>query len=43
MTQHALAEQTQEDEHTLRSLGRFVGLFALFSALLAVGVAIFAP
>jgi hypothetical protein len=43
MTQHVLTEQTQDDEHTLRSLGRFVGLFAAFSILLALGVAFFAP
>ena len=43
MTEHILAEHKQEDSHTMRSLGRFIGLFALFSILLAVGVSIFAP
>jgi hypothetical protein len=43
MTQHALTEQTQEDEHTMRSLLRFVGLFAVFSVFLALGVAFFSP
>ena len=43
MTEHILAQHEEEDSHTMRSLGRFVGLFALFSVLLAVGVSIFSP
>jgi hypothetical protein len=43
MTEHILAEHEQEDSHTMRSLGRFIALFATFSILLAVGVSIFAP
>ncbi len=43
MTEHLLAEHTEEDFHTMRSLRRFVGLFMVFSLLLGVGVAIFAP
>ena len=43
MTEHTLAKHEQEDSHTMRSLGRFIGIFALCSFLLAVGVSIFAP
>jgi hypothetical protein len=43
MTEHILAEQELEDSQTMRSLGRFIGVFALFAALLAVGVTIFTP
>jgi hypothetical protein len=43
VTEHMFAEQAQEDTETMRSLGRFVGLFAAFTLLLALGVAFFAP
>lgn len=43
MTQHVLAEHTEEDTQTMRSLRRFVGMFVVFSLLLGMGVAIFAP
>ena len=43
MTQHGLAEQTQEDHDTMRSLGLFVGYFAAFAIVLALGVTFFAP
>lgn len=43
MTDHILAEHEEEDSHTVRSLGRFIGLFAVFTVLLAVGVSIFSP
>ena len=43
MTQHLLHEHDIEDHQTLRSLGLFVGYFAAFAVLLAIGVSIFAP
>lgn len=43
MTEHLIPEHEQEDTHTMRSLRRFIGIFALCSFLLAVGVSIFAP
>jgi len=43
MTQHAMVEDTQEDIDTMRNLRNFVGLFIAFSALMALGVAFFAP
>ena len=43
MTEHILDEHTEEDSHTMRSLGWFIGLFAVCSALLAIGVSILAP
>ena len=43
MTQHILSEDTQEDVNTMRNLRRFIGVFVVFSVLMAVGVAIFAP
>jgi len=43
MTQHLMHEHEMEDSQTLRSLGLFVGYFATFAVLLALGVSIFAP
>lgn len=43
MTQHLRMEDTQEDVRTFKHLGMFIGLFAGFAVLLAVGVMIFAP
>ncbi len=43
MTQHLMAEDTQEDLRTLKQLGVFVAMFAGFSLCLALGVAVFAP
>ena len=42
MTQHILAEHTYEDERTMKSLGRFIGIFAGFALVLALGVTFFA-
>lgn len=43
MTQHLTVEDTQEDIRAMKNLRNFVGLFAVFAFLLAVGVTIFAP
>ena len=43
MTQHAVMQDTQADIEAMKNLRNFVGLFVVFAALLAVGVAIFAP
>ena len=43
MTQHLRMEDTQEDIRTFKHLGLFVGLFAAFAVMLALGVTIFAP
>ena len=43
MTQHILAEDAAADSRAMRNLLTFVGGFVVFAALLAVGVAIFAP
>ena len=43
MTQHVLAEDTEKDIQTMKNLRNFVLGFAAFAALLAVGVAYFAP
>jgi hypothetical protein len=43
MTQHILEADTQQDIETMKSLRNFVLCFAGFAAVLAVGVAIFAP
>jgi hypothetical protein len=38
-----MAEDTREDEQTMRNLRRFVGMFVVFSIAMALGVTIFAP
>ena len=38
MTQHVMTEHTEEDIRTMKSLGKFVGLFAAFALCLALGV-----
>ncbi len=38
MTQHVLTEHTAEDAETMKSLGKFIGLFAAFALCLALGV-----
>ncbi len=43
MTQHTLAEDTQEDEDTMRNLRRFIGIFVAFSVLMALSVTVFFP
>ena len=43
VTQHILAEDTEADTRTMKSLRNFILAFAGFSAALAIGVAIFAP
>ena len=43
MTHHMTAEDTDADIRTLKNLRNFVGMFAVFSLLLALGVTIFAP
>lgn len=43
MTEHVMPEDFEEDQRVMRSLGKFVGAFAVFTALLAIGVALFAP
>lgn len=43
MTQHLLAEQTDEDVRTMRNLRIFIGGFVVVTVFLALGVSIFAP
>ena len=43
MTQHILAEDTEQDIQTMKNLRNFVLCFMGFAVILAVGVAIFAP
>lgn len=43
MTQHILAEDTEADIETMKSLRKFILVFLGFSVALAIGVAIFAP
>jgi len=43
VTQHVLAEQTEEDIHTLKNLRNFIGGFIIVTICLALGVSIFAP
>ena len=43
MTQHILAEHTEEDARTMRNLRNFVLCFMGFAVVLALGVATFAP
>jgi hypothetical protein len=43
VTQHILAEHTEEDITTMRNLRNFVGGFMLFSIVMALGVVIFTP
>jgi hypothetical protein len=43
VTQHILAEDTEADAHTMKSLRNFILVFLGFSVALAIGVAVFAP
>lgn len=43
MTQHALMEDTQADIQTMKNLRNFVVGFMVFTALIALGVTLFAP
>ena len=43
MTQHYLAEDTEQDIQTMKSLRNFVLGFAGLAVLLALGVAFFTP
>jgi hypothetical protein len=43
VTQHYLAEDTEQDIHTMKSLRNFILGFAGFALLLALGVGFFAP
>ena len=43
MTQHILAQDTQEDITTMKNLRNFVSAFVVFAVVLAIGVTIFAP
>ncbi len=43
MTQHILAEDTEADIQTMKSLRNFILAFMGFAACMAVGVAFFAP
>ena len=40
---HLAAEDTEADIRALKNLRNFVGMFAVFSLILALGVTIFAP
>jgi hypothetical protein len=43
VTQHILAEDTEQDIQTMKSLRNFVLAFVGFAIVLALGVAFFAP
>lgn len=43
MTQHILEQDEQADIKALKNLAGFIGIFAVFAAVLALGVTLFAP
>jgi hypothetical protein len=43
MTQHIAVHDTEEDLRIMKNLRNFIGFFAVFAALLALAVTLFAP